>query len=240
MAVMAALGALKGIGAIASLVGGAGGKKKESAGGGILGNLKGTGAAGAAAGGLLGAGQMIAGAIQRKKADSLLPPSENVMERQMLQTIRRRRRALETGTAGSADRAAIRQMGKSFGRNSFRAGGMGNFGQMAAIQSTAMQNLATTYGQQIGAQMQMEQAQTKSMADLANDLARLRSTRMSARAEANIQGGSQNLLSAIGPKVGAGEAVQNQYSSKASNLNTRQTDLNTKTNEQTEESAVEF
>ncbi len=146
----------------------------------------------------LGAGQLIAGKIQQKKADALLPPSENVMERQMLQSIRRRRRALETGTAGSADRAAIRQMGKSYGRQAFQAGGRGNMGQIAALQSQAMQNLASTYGQQTNALMAQEQQQANRMAGVSRDLSLLRSDRMSARAEANIQGGTQNVLAGMG------------------------------------------
>jgi len=154
----------------------------------------------------LGAGQFIAGQIQRKKADALLPPSESVMERQMLQSIRRRRRALETGTAGSADRAAIRQMGKSYGRQAFQAGGMGNLGQIAALQSQAMQNLAATYGQQTNTLMAQEQQQANRMAGVSRDLSLLRSDRMSARAEANIQGGTQNLLAAMGPKKGGSES----------------------------------
>lgn len=181
----------------------------------LLGNLigkksKGQNAGkGAAAG--MGIAQGIVGAIQRKRADALLPPSENVMERQMLQSIRRRRRALETGTAGAADRAAIRQMGKSFGRQAFAAGGRGNFGQLAALQSQAMQNLASSYGQQIGAAMQAEQQQVGRMADLANDLALLRSNRMSARAEQNIKAGRSNLLTALGGKGGQGSSFDQNY-----------------------------
>ena len=159
----------------------------------------------------MGIAQGIVGAIQRKRADALLPPSENVMERQMLQSIRRRRRALETGTAGAADRAAIRQMGKSFGRQAFAAGGRGNFGQLAALQSQAMQNLASSYGQQIGAAMQAEQQQVGRMADLANDLALLRSNRMSARAEQNIKAGRSNLLTALGGKGGQGSSFDQNY-----------------------------
>jgi hypothetical protein len=145
-----------------------------------------------------GAGQMIAGAIQRKKAEALLPPSENVMERQMLQSIRRRRRAMETGTAGSADRAAIRQMGKSFGKNAFAGGGRGNFGQLAALQSQAMQNLSSAYGQQTTALLGQEQQQANRMAGVSRDLSLLRSARMSARAEQNMQGGAQNLMGSVG------------------------------------------
>lgn len=147
-------------------------------------------------------GQLIAGNIQRKKADALLPSSENIMERQMLNSMRRRRRGLETGTAGSADRAAIRQMGKSALSNSFKAGGKVGMGAVAAMQSQAMQNLASTYGQQTNQMFQMEQQQVKSMADLANDLARLRSTRMSARAEKNVKAGTENIVALVGKNKG--------------------------------------
>lgn len=190
----AAMGVAKILPGILKSIGGKGGD------GGVAGNLQGN--AGAGVGAALGIGQTIAGAIQRKKADALLPPSESVMERQMLQSIRRRRRAMETGTAGAADRAAIRQMGKSFGRQAFAAGGRGNFGQLAALQSQAMQNLAASYGQQTTALLGQEQQQANRMAGVARDLALLRSDRMSARAEANIQGGSQNILAALGPKGG--------------------------------------
>lgn len=184
----------------------------------LLGNLIGKKSKGqnAGKGAAVGSGiaQSVIGAIQRKKADALLPPSENVMERQMLQSTRRRRRALETGTAGSADRAAIRQMGKSFGRNAFAGGGRGNFGQLAALQSQAMQNLASTYGQQIGQTMQLEQQQVGRMADLSNDLALLRSNRMSALAEKNTKDGRSNLLTALGGKGGAGEG----FDAKVNNI----------------------
>ena len=174
---------------------------------------------------VLGVGQLIAGKIQRKKADALLTPSENVMERQMLQSIRRRRRALETGTAGSADRAAIRQMGKSFGRNMFQAGGRGNLGQIAALQSQAMQNLASTYGQQTNALMAQEQQQANRMAGVSRDLSLLRSDRMSARAEANMQSGAQNLLASIGPKAIPGLG-SSQDSSEGNGIDTKSlTDL---------------
>jgi hypothetical protein len=147
---------------------------------------------GAAVTAALGAGQMVAGAIQRKKADSLLPPSESAMERQILQNTRRRRRALETGTAGSADRAAIRQMSKTISR---RGGGTG---QTAALISQAMQNLSQTYGQQTTALLGQEQQQGNRMAGVARDLALLRSNRKSAQAEANVQAGTQNLLASVG------------------------------------------
>ena len=196
----------------------------------LLGNLVGKKSKGknAGKGASVGTGiaQSVIGAIQRKKADALLPPSENVMERQMLQSTRRRRRALETGTAGSADRAAIRQMGKSFGRNAFAGGGKGNFGQLAALQSQAMQNLASTYGQQIGQTMQLEQQQVGRMADLSNDLALLRSNRMSALAEKNTKDGRSNLLTALGGKGGAGEGLDVK-TGNLGNRNAEEDEVNT-------------
>lgn len=177
-------------------------------------------------------GQLIAGRMQEKKSDALLPSTENAMERQMLTGIQRRRRALETGTAGSADRAAIRQMGKSFGRNMFQGGGRGNLGQIAAFTSEAMKNLAGTYGTQIGQTLQLEQQQVKSMADLANDISRLRSTRMAAKSARNIQGGYQNLYAAVGGRGGAGEKTDpNIIKSMAST--TRATNANNSKNSKT-------
>lgn len=143
-------------------------------------------------------GQMIAGAINRKKADSALPQSENPMERQMLNTIRRRRQALQTGTAGSADRAAMRQMAKGLQTGSMRAGGPVNFGQYNQLMSNAAQNLAAANGQQLSQVLGMEQKQTGDMANLANDIALLRSNRLSAQAENQMKSGTQNMLASIG------------------------------------------
>ena len=96
------------------------------------------------------AGQMIAGAINRKKADAMLPSSENAMERQLLNTVRRRRRALETGTAATADRSAIKQMAKQYGQGAFRAGGQVNTGVLAQLLNQGMANISSQYGQQVG------------------------------------------------------------------------------------------
>lgn len=153
-------------------------------------------------------GQMIAGAINRKKADTAIPMSENPMERQMLNTIRRRRQALQTGTADSADRAAMRQMAKGYQTGAMRAGGPVNFGQYNQLMQNAAGNLAAANGQQLNQTMAMEQEQVKGMANLANDLALLRSNRLSAQAENQMKAGTQNLLATLGANKGQGTPAQ--------------------------------
>ena len=127
----------------------------------------------------LAAGQMITGVVNRKKADAAIPMSENPMERQMLNTIRRRRQALQTGTANSADTAAMRQMAKGYQTGAMRSGGPVNFGQYNQLMQNAAGNLAAANGQQLNQVLGMEQKQTGDMANLANDLALLRSSRLS-------------------------------------------------------------
>jgi hypothetical protein len=190
---MAIMGAAK---AASSLLGA--GKDKntsggDSSGGGDMGSIGKGGLA-------LGAGQMIMGAINRKKADAMLPPSENPMERQMLNSIRRRRQALMTGTASSGDRANVRQMAKSMGQNSFRAGGPVNTGVLSQLMNQGMANISNQYGQQIAQNMDMEQKQVTNMANLRNDLALLKSNRKSAQAEQQMKSGFQNVAASMPSK----------------------------------------
>lgn len=165
----------------------------DTSGGGDMGSIGGGSVA-------LGAGQMLMGAINRKKADAMLPPSENPMERQMLNSIRRRRQALMTGTASSGDRANVRQMAKSMGQNSFRAGGPVNTGVLSQLMNQGMANISSQYGQQIAQNMAMEQEQTKNMANLRNDLALLKSNRKSAQAEQQMKSGFQNVAASMPSK----------------------------------------
>jgi hypothetical protein len=144
------------------------------------------------------AGQMIAGDKNRKQSEALIPSSENVMERQLLNTVRRKRRALETGTAGSADRASLRGLGKTYMANAFKAGGPVNMGPLAQLLSQGQQNISSSYGQQANQLLGMEQEQVSKMADVSRDLALLRSARKSARGEQQMQAGQQNLLASLG------------------------------------------
>jgi hypothetical protein len=162
-------------------------------------------------GGAVGAiGGLTAGLINRKKAESLLPPSENVMERSMLNTIRRRRRALETGTASTADRAAVKQMAKTFGANSFKYGGPVNTGMLAQLMTQGMSNISAQYAPQYTQLLGQEGEQVKSMANLSNDLALLRSARTSATGENQAKYGQQNLAALMGmiPNKAPGDTSQ--------------------------------
>ena len=191
MSVMAILGAAK---AASSLLNK---KKKEDTTGDAEGGDEGSIGGGGLA---LGAGQMIMGAINRKKADAMLPPSENPMERQMLNTIRRRRQALMTGTASAGDRANVRQMAKSMGQNSFRAGGPVNTGVLSQLTNQGMANISNQYGQEIAQTMGMEQKQTTDMANLSNDLALLKSNRKDALGATQTKGGLQNVAASMPSK----------------------------------------
>jgi hypothetical protein len=149
---------------------------------------------------VLGAGQMLMGAINRKKADAMLPPSENPMERQMLNSIRRRRQALMTGTASSGDRANVRQMAKSMGQNAFRAGGPVNTGVLSQLMNQGMANISNQYGQEIAQNMAMEQKQVKDITDFRNDVAFLKANKKSAQAEQQMKSGFQNVAASMPSK----------------------------------------
>tara|TARA_Y100000361_G_scaffold42449_1_gene36501 strand:+ start:1208 stop:1792 length:585 start_codon:yes stop_codon:yes gene_type:complete len=151
----------------------------------------------------LGVGAVQAGlaARNRKKADALLPPAEDPMERQMLNTLRRRRRALETGTGNQALINASRQSAKTFGRNAFKSGGPVNQGFYSNLQSQTLGNIAAQSAQQYSQALGMEQSQTTSMANRKSDLSLLRSARKSAQAENQAAAANKSLALGIGQKA---------------------------------------
>lgn len=143
-------------------------------------------------------GQALMGAVKKKQADAMTPPAENPMERQMLNTIRRRRRAIETGTANAAQSASVRQLGKTMMSNAARAGGPVNFGQYNQLIGNAMGNIAANTAQQLNPLLGMEQQQATQMVNRATDLSLLRRNEMKADAARMQQAGSQNLLATMG------------------------------------------
>jgi hypothetical protein len=144
------------------------------------------------------AGQSIMGAVKGKQANAMTPPAESAMERQMLNTIRRRRRAIETGTANAAQTASARQLGKTMMTNAARAGGQVNYGQYNQLIGNAMGNIAAQSGQQLGQLLGQEQQQATQMVNRATDLSLLRRNEMKADAARMQQAGSQNLLATMG------------------------------------------
>lgn len=145
-----------------------------------------------------GAGQAIMGAVKQRQAQAMTPPAESAMERQMLNTIRRRRRAIETGTANAAQNASARQLGKTMMTNAMRAGGQPNFGQYNQLIGNAMGNIAANTAQQLNPLIGMEQQQATGMVNRATDLSLLRRNEMRADAARMQQAGAQNLLATLG------------------------------------------
>ena len=143
-------------------------------------------------------GQALMGAIKNKQADAMTPPAESAMERQMLNTIRRRRRAIETGTANAAQNASVRQLGKTMMNNAAAAGGQVNYGQYNQLIGNAMGNIAAQSGQQVAQLLGQEQQQATQMVNRATDLSLLRRNEMKADAARMQQAGSQNLLATMG------------------------------------------
>lgn len=143
-------------------------------------------------------GQALMGAVKKKQADAMTPPAESAMERQMLNTIRRRRRAIETGTANAAQNASVRQLGKTMMTNAANAGGPVNFGQYNQLIGNAMGNIAAQSGQQVNQLLGQEQVQNKDMVNRATDLSLLRRNETNAESSRLRQAGSQNLLATMG------------------------------------------
>jgi hypothetical protein len=151
-------------------------------------------------------GQALMGAMKNQQANAMTPPAENPMERQMLNTIRRRRRAIETGTANAAQNASVRQMGKTMMNNAARAGGQVNYGQYNQLIGNAMGNISAQSGQQLAQLLGQEQQQATNMVNRATDLSLLRRNEMKADSARMQQAGMQNLLATIGGgKMNKGE-----------------------------------
>lgn len=192
------------ISALLSGLAGASGASGASGAGSTLSSLAGlssplnTNPLGAIGGIALGAGQMISGAIKRKQADALIPSVEDPMSRQYLNTIRRRRQAVETGTANTADRAAIRQAMKTYGTQAFKAGGPVNTGVLTNLMSESMKNLAASKGAELSQLYGLEGQQVSEMAQRKFDIGMYRSQVKSAQAEQAISAGQDNLLGSLG------------------------------------------
>ncbi len=164
---------------------------------GIMGALSSGGAGGGRMGGMgFGAVQLGMGLMNRKKAEAALP-SLNAGERQLLNTARRRRLAIERGPAGIGDRAALRQTMAQFGQNSFRAGGPVNTGVLAQLRAQGEKNISDNYGQQYGQAFEQESKITKDISNFFNDIQLLKSARKSAQAEQQVQAGQQNILASM-------------------------------------------
>ena len=169
--------------------------------GGVIGGILGS-----AVGGPLGAsigtglGQTIQGAIQKKKAKAMSPSPEDVGERSLLNTLRRRQQALATGTAYNPQVVAGQQMAKSLARNAFAAGGPVNQGMYSNLMSQTMGNIAQQTSQDIAQNLAQTGQLTTQMANRKADLTLLQRNEMMANAAENEKAGFQNLATGLMPK----------------------------------------
>lgn len=147
----------------------------------------------------LGAGQLALGAIKKKKADAMMPPPEDVGERALLNTLRRRQQALSTGTAYNPQITAGKQMAKSFAKNSFNAGGPVNMGAYSGIMSQTLGNITQQTSQDIAQTLNQEGQLVKDMANRKSDLTLLRRNEENAAAAELTKAGAGNALASIMP-----------------------------------------
>jgi hypothetical protein len=169
--------------------------------GGVIGGILGS-----AVGGPLGAsigtglGQTIQGAVQKKKAKAMLPPPEDVGERALLNTLRRRQQALSTGTAYKPQTTAANQAAKTFAKNSFNAGGPVNMGAYSGIMSQTLGNITQQTSQDMAQNLAQEGKLTTDMANRKADLTLLQRNEQMADAAENEKAGFQNLATGLMPK----------------------------------------
>lgn len=177
--------------------------------GGTLGTLAGTALGSPTTGASIGTGlgQAVQGAFQKKKAKGMLPSPEDVGERALLNTLRRRRQALSTGTAYNPQIVAGQQMAKAMQRNAFAAGGPVNQGMYSGLMSQALANITQQTSQDIANTLGIESQTIKGMADTKRDLTLLQRAEGLADAAENQKASLQNLAPLVQPK---GEFVLNE------------------------------
>ena len=154
------------------------------------------GAATQAAGAAIGAGQMIAGIIKRKKADAQIP-GESAEERQLVSSLASKSRQLATGTANNADRVAARQMAKTMASSAFKTGGKANMGVASSAISQALGNINAQNREMASAYDDKLAKATEDITGKELEKGMLRSGRTSAQAENLVSAGQDNLLASV-------------------------------------------
>lgn len=155
-------GTLSALGAIGGGAGAAGGAS-------LLGGLGG-GAGSAIASGALGAGQLIQGLRQKKKAEGLTPPPVDPQVQAMLDEINRKRKSIETGSAFQTGIREVEQLGASTMEGLKGVTG-GNVGGTIAAFMKAQRGTGTNINKVLGQADQMNQYFTGLATDLTNRIA---------------------------------------------------------------------
>lgn len=140
----------------------------------------------------LAAGQLVTGIMQKKKADSLIPSAEDKMSRGYLEEIRRKQRAIETGS--SSDRAALRQNLAALNNASFKSGRGASTGAISRIMAEQNKNIADANAQKEIALLGEAGKQVSEMALRRFDVGMIRQQQAAADSAKNIAAGQANLL----------------------------------------------
>jgi hypothetical protein len=148
------------------------------------------------AGAALGAGQMIAGAIQSRKADKMLPTAATASEQRLVEQMKQMRKALLTNKTFAQDAQASRN-NKMFLGKLFSAGGR-NIGALSAQMGETQANIAAQNQAQAANLAGQEVEATRFNANVGRDFKGLLSARKSAKAEQLKQSGGMNLGASLG------------------------------------------
>jgi hypothetical protein len=144
----------------------------------------------------LGAGQMITGALQRKKAQAMAPSPVDVGRQRLLNELMRQQKRVLTGTQAAGKDA--QQLAKTMQRSAFAAGGaVPNYS--GKIISDIMNNIREGEANQVlNLNTQIAQS-TGEMEKRKFDLQSLAQSKIEADAALNKKSGFQNLAAAMMP-----------------------------------------
>lgn len=145
----------------------------------------------------LGAGQMIAGAVQKKKAQAMLPAPVAPREQKLLNDLYRMQQARKTGSAYKTQITAAQQADKQYTRNAFQYGGP--VAASSGIISKTMQDIASQTAQDIAQGYAQMSPIVKDITNAESDRTYLQRNEMMADAAENRKAGFQNLAAAIMP-----------------------------------------
>lgn len=153
----------------------------------------------------LGVGQMIAGRIRQKKADSMTPAVEDPEQIMLQRQFSRQKRAFQTGTANAPQTKAIQQMMRSGLKESMKYGaGMRGLNAMNQMYSNAMMGLNQQGADQAREYAGMEGSVLNQMAQRRLEIGMEKYDREQARAAQQITDGRRNLGASLTRMTGKG------------------------------------
>jgi hypothetical protein len=157
----------------------------------------------AAQGGLM-LGQAIAGAVQRKQADALVP-GPGAYDQKMYNMLRSEITSRKNAALGVRG-AALRKLMKTTSGNMMK-GGRIDYGTLNAMQNQMAENAMATNESALANYYTLLQKQSTDIQDFANERQLLMSTRKDARSAANMQAFNQNIGPAIANLTGADDLL---------------------------------